>query len=65
MLLPDPLDPSIIIKICYFFLISYFPPKNFIIFKNDGDDVLTVSKFLISEFIPVNKDNIDVDIQIL
>ena len=47
------------------FLISNFPPSNFIKVKKEGEDVFTVSKFLIFVLIPVIKANIAALMQIL
>ena len=48
-----------------YFCISNLAPKLLIIFKNDGDEVFTVSKFLILVFAPVSTAKINADIQIL
>ena len=47
-----------------YFCISNFAPSDFIIFKNEGDDVKTVSKFFIFNLAPVNTAKINVDIHI-
>ena len=48
-----------------YFCISNFAPNDFIIFKKDGEEVKTVSKFLILAFAPVNIAKTKDDIQIL
>ena len=48
-----------------YFCISNFAPKFFIIFKNDGEEVKTVSKLFIFVLAPVNKASTNDDIHIL
>ena len=50
--------------VCFYFCISNFAPNDFIIFKNEGEEVKTVSKFFIFVFAPVNIAKTKVDIAI-
>ena len=46
-----------------YFWVSNLAPKDFIIFKKEGDEVLTVSKLLIFVFAPVSTAKMNDDIQ--